>query len=138
MLLRIFLGTLLGIFELSPVQISSYPSPAYPHANINISASGKTQKPFMRCFPNCHHSKQWVAKGSISIYIVKANLSKNLNLKGRSEFILNMVPMLEAQNIHSYACLKHFLRVIFPLTFIIIYQALYYWYSVLYVLYRAI
>jgi hypothetical protein len=40
MLLRIFLGTLLGIFELSPVQISSYPSPAYPHANINISASG--------------------------------------------------------------------------------------------------
>jgi hypothetical protein len=29
----------LGIFELSPVQISSYPSPAYPHANINISAS---------------------------------------------------------------------------------------------------
>jgi hypothetical protein len=41
MLLRIFLGTLLGIFKLSPVQISSYASPVYPHANINISASGK-------------------------------------------------------------------------------------------------
>jgi hypothetical protein len=40
-------------------------------------AGNNAETGFMRCFPNCHYSKQWVAKDKILIYIVKGICTKS-------------------------------------------------------------
>jgi hypothetical protein len=47
--------------------------------------AGKNAKTgYMRWSPVCPYRKQWVAKGKISIYIVKGIFQKSVLLQGRS------------------------------------------------------
>jgi hypothetical protein len=54
--------------------------------------AGKNEETcFMRCSTVCPNRKQWVAKGKISIYIVKVNFPKIVAFKGTFIKYLNIV-----------------------------------------------
>jgi hypothetical protein len=60
---------------------------------------------YMRWSPICHHSKQWVAKGEVLIYIVKVNFSNIVAFEGTIRKYLNMVTVHIGDPMHHPICL---------------------------------